>query len=145
MQVGDILCIYKKPARVATVRMKRDRRHCRPIDARQSYKRACGQRCRPNRRQYRGRYAYGRDVVRAIAEHGAAGLSLKVSQLISVPQLMSCGSTDTFEHVRHLMNKNHSRHLPVIDNHSLIGVIGIRDIDAAFKSEATVAARSAAA
>jgi CBS domain-containing protein len=38
------------------------------------------------------------------------------------------------------MNKNHIRHLPVIDNHSLIGVIGIRDIDAAFKNEATVAA-----
>jgi CBS domain-containing protein len=81
-----------------------------------------------------------RDVVRAIAEHGAAGVNLKVSQLISVPQLVSCGLTDTLEHVRHLMNENHIRHLPVIDNHSLIGVIGIRDIDAAIKNEATVAA-----
>jgi CBS domain-containing protein len=81
-----------------------------------------------------------RDVVRAVAEHGAAGLNLKVSQLISVQQLVSCGSTDTLEHVRHLMNKNHIRHLPVIDNYSLIGVISISDISAAFEDEA--AARS---
>ena len=77
-----------------------------------------------------------RDVVRAIAEHGAAGVNMKVSQLISVQQLVSCSSTDTLEHVRHLMNKNHIRHLPVIDNYSLIGVISIRDISTAFDEEA---------
>ena len=52
---------------------------------------------------------------------------------------MSCSSTDTLEHVRHLMNKNHIRHLPVIDNYSLIGVISIRDISTAFDDEATAA------
>jgi hypothetical protein len=133
MQVGDIL--RKKNCTRCDGSNERDRRHCRPIDARQPYKRACGRRCRPDRRQYTER-----DVVSAIAEHGAAGVNQKVSQLISLPQLVSCGSTDTLEHVRHLMNKNHIRHLPVIDNHSLIGVIGIREIDAAFENEATVAA-----
>ena len=73
-----------------------------------------------------------RDVVRAIAEYGTAGLNLKVSQLISVEQLVSCGSTDTLEHVHHLMNRNHIRHLPVIDNYNLIGVISISDISTAF-------------
>jgi len=29
------------------------------------------------------------------------------------------------------MNKNHIRHLPDIDNYSLIGVISVRDISAA--------------
>lgn len=72
-----------------------------------------------------------RDVVRAIAEHGAAGVNVKVSSLISVQQLISCTSTDTLEHVRHLMNMHHIRHMPVIDNHTLIGVISIRDISAA--------------
>src|SRR2546430_17083489 len=81
-----------------------------------------------------------RDVVRAIAEHGAAGANLKVSQLISVQQLVSCTSTDTLEQVRHLMNKNHIRHLPVIDDYSLIGVISIRDISTAFDDEARTAA-----
>jgi CBS domain-containing protein len=86
-----------------------------------------------------------RDVVRAIAEHGAAGVNLKISQLVSVGQLVSCSSTDTLEHVRHLMNTNHIRHLPVIDNYSLIGVISIRDISTAFDDEATAAGRTAAA
>jgi CBS domain-containing protein len=81
-----------------------------------------------------------RDVVRAIAEHGAAGISLKVSQLISVQQLISCGPDDTLEHVRHQMNKNHIRHMPVIEDHTLIGVISIRDISTAFDDEATAAA-----
>jgi len=34
-----------------------------------------------------------RDVVRAIASHGAAGVDLKVSSLISVQELISCRST----------------------------------------------------
>ena len=69
-----------------------------------------------------------RDVVRAIAEHGAAGANLKVSQLISVQELVSCTSADTIEHVREQMIRHHIRHLPVIDNYSLIGVISMRDI-----------------
>jgi CBS domain-containing protein len=71
-----------------------------------------------------------RDVVRAVAEHGSAGLNMKVSALISVQQLVSCHSTDSLEYVRDLMNDNHIRHLPVIDDHTLIGVISMRDINA---------------
>jgi CBS domain-containing protein len=77
-----------------------------------------------------------RDVVRAVAEQGAAGVDLKVSQLISIQQLVSCSSTDSLEHVRHLMNKHHIRHLPVIDDYSLIGVISIRDVSSAFDEAA---------
>ena len=83
-----------------------------------------------------------RDVVRAIADHGAAGVNLKILQLISVQQLVSCTSSDTLEHARHLMNTHHIRHLPVIDDYSLIGVISIRDISTAFDDAATAAARS---
>lgn len=77
-----------------------------------------------------------RDVVRAVAEHGAAGLGLKVANLISVQQLISCRSSDPLDHVRHLMNKNHIRHVPVIDDHTLIGVVSIRDISAALEDHA---------
>lgn len=84
-----------------------------------------------------------RDVVRAIAERGAAGVGLKVAQLISVQQLVSCTSTDTLEHVRHLMNRHHIRHLPVIDNYSLTGVISMRDIAAAFDEAAAQPPRAA--
>jgi CBS domain-containing protein len=84
-----------------------------------------------------------RDVVRAIAEHGAAGVNIKVSQLISVQRLVSCTSSDSLEHVRHQMNVHHIRHLPVIDDFSLIGVVSIRDISTAF-DEATNGAPKAA-
>jgi len=77
-----------------------------------------------------------RDVVRAIAEHGAAGINLQVSQLISVQQLVSCTSADTLEHIRHLMRWHHIRHLPVIDNYNLVGVISMRDIAAALDAAA---------
>jgi CBS domain-containing protein len=85
-----------------------------------------------------------RDVVRAIAQHGAAGVNLKVGQLISVQRLVSCSSSDTLEHVRHLMNVHHIRHLPVIDNFSLAGVISMRDISAAFDEAGDRATQTAA-
>jgi CBS domain-containing protein len=85
-----------------------------------------------------------RDVVRAIAEHGAAGVGMKVSQLITVQRLVSCTSADTLEHVRHLMNVNHIRHLPVIDDFSLAGVISMRDVSSAFDEASTGAAQTAA-
>ena len=81
-----------------------------------------------------------RDVVRAVAEHGGAGVNVKVAQLISVQRLISCSTDDTLEHVRHLMNVHHIRHLPVIDNFALAGVISMRDVSAAFDEAAAVAA-----
>jgi CBS domain-containing protein len=85
-----------------------------------------------------------RDVVRAIAQHGAAGVNLKVGQLISVQRLVSCSSSDTLEHVRHLMNVHHIRHLPVIDNFSLAGVISMRDVSTAFDEAGDRATQTAA-
>ena len=140
MQVGDIL--RKKTARVATVRMNET------VGIAAQLMRASNISARVVKDVVRteGNTAVGmfteRDVVRAIAENGAAGVSLRVEQLISVQRLVSCCSTDTLEQVRHLMNKNHIRHLPVIDNYNLIGVISMRDISKAFDDEANALARS---
>jgi CBS domain-containing protein len=84
-----------------------------------------------------------RDVVRAVAEHGASGANLKVSQLISVQKLVACTSSDSLEHVRHLMNLHHIRHLPVIDDFSLAGVISMRDVSAAFDQAVSGAPKAA--
>jgi len=81
-----------------------------------------------------------RDVVRAIAQYGAAGANMKVSQFVSVQQLVSCKPSDTLEQVRRVMNREHIRHLPVIDNYILIGVISMRDILTAFDDEASAIA-----
>jgi CBS domain-containing protein len=75
-------------------------------------------------------------VVRAIAEQGAGGVNLKVAQLISVQRLVACTSSDSLEHVRHLMTVHHIRHLPVIDDFALAGVISMRDVAAAFDAAA---------
>jgi CBS domain-containing protein len=140
MQVGDILC--KKTARVTTIRMN----ETVGIAAQLMRVNNISALVIKDVVRTEGNTAVGmfteRDVVRAIAEQGAAGVSLKVSQLISVQQLVSCSPTDTLEHVRHLMNKHHIRHLPVLDNYSLVGVISIRDISTAFDDEATAAGRS---
>jgi CBS domain-containing protein len=138
MKVGDIL--RKKTARVATVRMNET------VAIAAQLMRASNISALVVKDVVRteGNTAAGmfteRDVVRAIAEHGAAGVNMKVSQLISVQQLVSCSSSDTLEHARRLMNMNHIRHLPVIDNYSLIGVISIRDISSAFDEAAAVPA-----
>src|SRR5215211_3030292 len=135
MQVGDIL--RKKAARVATVRMN----ETVAIAAQLMRSSNISALVVKDVVRTEGNTAVGmfteRDVVRAIAEHGAAGVNLKISQLISVQQLVSCTTSDTLEHVRRLMNKHHIRHLPVIDNYSLIGVVSIRDILTAFDDEST--------
>src|SRR5260370_8938866 len=140
MQVGDIL--RKKTARVATVRMNETvgiaaqlmrASNISALVVKDVVRTECNTAV--------GMFTE-RDVVRAIAEHGVAGVNLKVSQLISVQQLVSCSSTDTLEHVRHLMNRHHIRHLPVIADYSLIGVVSIRDISPAFDDEATAPTRS---
>src|SRR5260370_31644569 len=142
MRVGAIL--RKKPARVATVRMN----ETVAIAARLMRANNISALVVKAVVRTEGNTAVGmfteRDVVRAIAEHGAAGVNLKVSQLISVQQLIACSSTDTLEHVRHLMNRHHVRHLPVIDNYSLIGVISMRDVSTAFDEATTSAAHAAA-
>ena len=140
MKVGDIL--RKKTARIATVRMNET------VGIAAQLMRASNISALVVKDVVRteGNTAAGmfteRDVVRAIAEHGAAGVNLKVSQLISVQQLVPCCSTDTLEQVRHLMNQHHIRHLPVIDNYTLIGVISMRDISKAFDDELNAVARS---
>jgi CBS domain-containing protein len=135
MQVGDIL--RKKAARVATVRMN----ETVAIAAQLMRSSNISALVVKDVVRTEGNTAVGmfteRDVVRAIAQYGAAGVNMRVSQFISVQQLVSCTSTDTLEHVRHLMSKHHIRHVPVIDDYSLIGVVSIRDISTAFDDEAT--------
>jgi CBS domain-containing protein len=143
MKVGDIL--RKKSTRIATVRMNET------VAIAAQLMRAGDVSALVVKDVVRteGNTAAGmfteRDVVRAIAEHGAAGCNLKVSQLISVQELISCQSTDTLDHVRHLMNKHRIRHLPVIDDYTLIGVVSIQDISTALENNGNDAAQSAVA
>ena len=141
MKVGDVL--RKKNTRIATIRMNET------VAIAAQLMRASNVSALVVKDVVRteGNTAVGmfteRDVVRAVAEHGAAGVNMKVSQLISVQQLVSCSSTDALVDVRHLMNAHHIRHLPVIDDHSLCGVISMRDISTAFDEEARAKVQAA--
>ena len=131
MNVGDIL--RKKSTRIATVRMNETVAiAAQLLRAANISALVVKDVCRTEGNTAVGMFSE-RDVVRAVAEHGAAGLNLQVANLISVQKLISCSSRDTLEHVRHLMNKNHIRHVPVIDDYTLIGVVSIRDISTALE------------
>jgi CBS domain-containing protein len=68
-----------------------------------------------------------RDVARALATHGAAALAMPIADLIKRP-LAQCREGDSVETVLQIMDKHQVRMLPVMEEHTLIGVISISDI-----------------
>lgn len=68
-----------------------------------------------------------RDVLQAVVDHGAAALKIPVSRLMS-KTIISCRPEDDLDSVFDLMRRHHIRHVPVFEDHGVIGVISIRDI-----------------
>jgi CBS domain-containing protein len=68
-----------------------------------------------------------RDFVNAIARHGAAALDLSVEQLMSSP-IISCRSHDRIDAALAAMTLARVRHLPVIDDGELKGIVSIGDL-----------------
>ncbi len=68
-----------------------------------------------------------RDVARGLAAHGAAILNLPVSSFLNRP-LVSCAANDTIDTVLRLMDEHQVRLLPVLEDHTLIGVISVSDV-----------------
>lgn len=67
-----------------------------------------------------------RDIVRALLDHGPSVLQMPVSQLMSQP-LITCRPSDSVEHVLELMETHHIRHVPVLEDFTLVGVVSVRD------------------
>jgi CBS domain-containing protein len=68
-----------------------------------------------------------RDIVRALAERGAAALSLTVgSSMIS--DAATCGESDTIEEIMEIMTSCRFRHLPVLENSVVVGIVSIGDV-----------------
>jgi CBS domain-containing protein len=68
-----------------------------------------------------------RDVVRALARHGAEALDLEVRQVMT-RDVVTCHPDDPIERVMGLMTAGRFRHLPVQDRGELIGLISIGDV-----------------
>ena len=68
-----------------------------------------------------------RDLVRALARHGAAALDLEVRQVMT-RDVVTCHPDDPIEHVMALMTAGRFRHLPVEDHGELVGLVSIGDV-----------------
>jgi len=69
-----------------------------------------------------------RDVVRALAAHGASTLGHQVSSAMST-EVTTCRGDDTVDQLMGMMTERRIRHLPVVDDDGkLDGIISIGDV-----------------
>jgi CBS domain-containing protein len=68
-----------------------------------------------------------RDFINAVAREGAAVLGFQVQQLMSTPML-TCRSSDRIEAVLATMTMSRIRHLPVLEDNELKGIVSIGDL-----------------
>jgi CBS domain-containing protein len=68
-----------------------------------------------------------RDIVRALAENGADALTQPVSQRMT-KKVVSCNVQTTINDVMQMMTTGKFRHMPVIENGKVHGVISIGDV-----------------
>jgi CBS domain-containing protein len=68
-----------------------------------------------------------RDAVRALATSGADALNMTVGQLMST-DVKTCDVTTTVTELMGLMTERRIRHLPVVHDNQLVGMISIGDV-----------------
>jgi CBS domain-containing protein len=68
-----------------------------------------------------------RDVVRALAERGAAVLDAKVADLMT-PDVTTCDEATSVNDLMGLMTARRIRHVPVLDGTALVGLVSIGDV-----------------
>ena len=68
-----------------------------------------------------------RDVVRALATRGEAALQMKVAELMS-SEVTTCDEDTTAIQLMGMMTEHHIRHVPVVHDATLIGMISIGDV-----------------
>lgn len=68
-----------------------------------------------------------RDIVRSLAVRGAEMLRAPVSELMT-RRVVTCALADTVAEVMHTMTENKFRHLPVLDQGRLVGLVSIGDV-----------------
>ena len=68
-----------------------------------------------------------RDVVRRLNDRGAAVLDATVAEIMTSP-ILSCSPHDLVETVANIMTERRIRHMPVIDQGKLAGIVTIGDV-----------------
>ena len=68
-----------------------------------------------------------RDVVHGLASDREQLLALEVGEMMT-PTVVSCGMEDDVTDVIGIMAERHFRHMPVIENRKIEGIISLRDL-----------------
>jgi CBS domain-containing protein len=68
-----------------------------------------------------------RDIVRMLHEHGAAALGRHVADIMT-SQVITCSPDDSVDSLSVLMTTHRVRHVPVMDNGQLAGIVSIGDV-----------------
>lgn len=68
-----------------------------------------------------------RDVIKTVARHGAGCLAEPVDRFVTV-DVTTCASTDRVSAVAQVMSEKHFRHMPIVDDGILKGMISATDI-----------------
>ncbi|MEZ0053556.1 CBS domain-containing protein [Mycobacterium sp. MAA66] len=68
-----------------------------------------------------------RDVVRKLHERGGSLLGQPVSEIMTTV-VATCTPQDTVDHLAALMTENRVRHVPVLDDGRLAGIVSIGDV-----------------
>ena len=68
-----------------------------------------------------------RDVVRALAERGAGALEEPVSQTMT-RKVSICNENESVLNIMERMTEGRSRHVPVVDQGELVGIVSIGDV-----------------
>lgn len=69
-----------------------------------------------------------RDIVRAFAKSGGDDIRTLIVQDIMTDRVVTVEPSDTMERARQLMTKHGVRHLPVVRDSKIIGILSIRDM-----------------
>jgi CBS domain-containing protein len=68
-----------------------------------------------------------RDIIRALAEQADACLKRPVSEIMT-KHVITCQETDTLDELMAMMTARRFRHLPVVTDGALVGIISIGDV-----------------
>jgi len=80
-----------------------------------------------------------RDIIRCLSTHGAECLTRPVSESMT-RNVISCEETDTLDELMARMTEHRFRHLPVITDGALVGIISIGDVVKHHVAEVTMEA-----
>ncbi|HSP24624.1 MAG TPA: CBS domain-containing protein [Saliniramus sp.] len=68
-----------------------------------------------------------RDIIRALAREGAAALDMKISRYMTA-DVVTCNKTADMDHLMQVMTHGKFRHIPVVEDDQLVGIVSIGDV-----------------